>query len=944
MVGRERERDVLRDAWATALTGEPRLVVVTGEAGIGKSRLLREFRLELEEAVVAVGQCVEFGAVGIPYAPLADALRDLARRFGTDAVAAAAGAGEAALRTVLEGTPSQRSSVERIDEAFTTALEGLSATVPVAVLIEDLHWADPATLDVLRFASRVARSGHLLVVMSYRDDEIERGHPLRPFLADLERNPRAARATLDRLTPREVRAQAHDLTGAVPTAADARRLSERSQGIPFFVEELLALDAVGAAVPDALADLLLVRYDALPPEARAACRVIAAGGERIALPLLAAVSASDEERLEAALSPAIDAAVLVADEAGYDFRHALVREAVAAQQLPGERVRTHRRFAEALAALPPEAGKRTSRAVRIAHHWYEARELERAFAAALEGMRLSEDAFAFAAAAQLGERALELWDRVPRAKQMAQRSLARLMAETASDWTRSGEFPRAIATAERALDELDDDDLVLRATLMRDRATLLDSTRRAEAVSQLEEALDLLESGTASALRAEILVELAALYMVAGRGRESLDAAARARDEAPREAGRTRSFAANMRGAVLLHQGFVDDALAEYDVALAEAGDDVDALLRYYINLSDGLLMLGRHEASIELAEQGLAIAAAAGVERTSGAILAVNTVDPLFALGEWDRADLLIDRSLELDPPGSFLAYLRRAKIRSTLWRGDVAGAHALWRDWSASLAAVAHWEEQARASQALDIADLLLAAGDVDEAWGVAAQLLEEPRLGSPPQELPLAPTMARLIAHRRRELGDAAAFAEEERRLHEVVERDAWVTTGFWRPLVAAELGGDDGAGSDPQLWQKAVRAAAAPEIPVVAELLTGLGHGRSLVLARDRVAAAATLEAVLERASELGAGLIVTWADDLIQTAGLGARRRGDGPSRSLTAREEQVLEFVAEGLTNAQIAERLFVSPRTVTVHVSAILRKLGASTRTEAVRLAGARR
>ncbi len=515
------------------------------------------------------------------------------------------------------------------------------------------------------------------------------------------------------------------------------------------------------------------------------------------------------------------------------------------------------------------------------------------------------------------------------------------MAATASAWRRAGEPSRALATVERALELLDSGDTVLRARLLRDKGTLLASDGRSDAVVELEAALELLPPGTASGLRAEILVELAAQYMVAGRGTEALDAAARAAEEAPTEASRTRSFAANMRGATLLHQGDIQGGLEAYELALDEAGDDVEALLRYYINLSDGLLMLGRHEESIELAEQGLAMAASAGVERTSGAILAVNTVDPLYALGEWERADRLIDGSLDLDPPASFRVYLRRAKIRSTLWRGDVDEAMSLWREWSSSLAAVASWEEQARASQALDVADLQYAAGDLDAAWQVAGQLVADRRLASTPQELPLVPTAARIIARRRRDSGEPDLHSVDEARLWDVLDRDIWPTTAFWRALAVAELGGDDHAGSDPRLWEEAQRAAAAPEIPVINELLVELGLARSLVVAGDRADAAATLESLKERAADIGAGLVIAWADELIQSAGLGARRRGDASSSELTAREHQVLQLVAEGLTNGQIGERLFLSPKTVTVHVSAILRKLGASTRTEAVRLSG---
>jgi DNA-binding CsgD family transcriptional regulator len=265
------------------------------------------------------------------------------------------------------------------------------------------------------------------------------------------------------------------------------------------------------------------------------------------------------------------------------------------------------------------------------------------------------------------------------------------------------------------------------------------------------------------------------------------------------------------------------------------------------------------------------------------------------------------------------------------------------LWRGWRDSLSAVAKWEEQARSSQALDFADLHLAAGELDSAWDFAAQLLGDPRLGTPAQELPVTATAARIIGRRRRAAGDPTVHAADETRLRSVLDRDAWPTQPLWRVLVDAELGGDDHAGSDPALWLAARTAAEAPEAPITNRLLVEFGLARSLVVAGDRAGAAVTLEELRERAEEIGAGLIVDWVQELTDSAGLGAKprpMRSVSKERELTARERQVLDLVAEGLTNGQIAASLFLSTKTVAVHVSAILRKLGASTRTEAVRLA----
>jgi DNA-binding CsgD family transcriptional regulator/tetratricopeptide (TPR) repeat protein len=861
----------------------------------------------------------------------------------------AAGVGGAVLRSLAEQTPSARGQggLDRLDEVVTILLEALSAERPMLVLVEDLHWADAATLDVLRFATRVQRTGHLLLVLSYRTDDVERTHPLRQLLADLDRNPRSQRLSLQRLSAREVRAQAHDILGAVPEPADARRLFERSEGVPFFVEELLALGTTSEAVPSSLREVLLGRYDTLDPAAQQIGRILAAAGERVDHALLSTVSEMTDEQLEPPLRAAMEAGLVVVDPRGYDFRHALVREAVGAELLPGERARFHSRYADALESNPTSEPDRAGRAVRIANHRFDAHDVPRAFEAAVVAMRLSLESFAYATAAQLGERALTLWESVDAAEETAGERRAQLMSRVAFAWRKAGEPARALATLDGALEEADPDDIALRARLLRDRGMLLEIEGRGEAIPELESALALLSDGSQPVLRADVLAELASQYMVSGRGESAIAAATEVLQNAPTEAHRSRSFAANMLGGTRLHQGHIDEGLAHYERARIEADGDVDALLRYHINLSDGLFMLGRHGDAVALAESGLAIAAQAGVERTSGAILALNTLDPLFALGQWERADQLIDRSLDLDPPNSYRVYLRRAKIRSLLWHGDVETALWLWRGWTESLSAVAKWEEQTRSSQALDFADLHLAADDLDTAWEFAGQLLGDPRLGTPAQELPVTATAARIIGRRRRAAGDATLQSDDESRLRAVLDRDVWPTQALWRSLVDAELGGDDGAGSNPALWLTARAVAEAPETPITNRLLVELGLARSFVVAGDRGAAAVTLEELRARAGELGAGLMVGWAQTLIDSAGLGAKPkplRSDAKDRELTAREQQVLDLVAEGLTNGQIAGSLYLSPKTVAVHVSAILRKLGASTRTEAVRLASSLR
>ena len=320
-----------------------------------------------------------------------------------------------------------------------------------------------------------------------------------------------------------------------------------------------------------------------------------------------------------------------------------------------------------------------------------------------------------------------------------------------------------------------------------------------------------------------------------------------------------------------------------------------------------------------------------------------------MFALGRWDEADELIDASLDLEPPMVFRLYLRRAKLRSALWRGDPETAWQMYREWAARMSQLASFEYQTRAGVAHDLIYVALARGDQATATEFAQALDGSRPVGSPGWELPLIGAAALELARRREtsgEVGAKPAFADEEAHLRELLAGDAvWPTHGFWTAFVDAQLGGELGTGTDVDAWQRAVVAADSPTVAVLSRLLTHYGLARAQLESGDRAAAAATCVALRAEAEPIGAGLFVRWVDELDGPRRPGSGRGGLEADRDteLTAREQQVLDLVAEGLSNGQIAERLYISRKTVSVHVSAILRKLGAASRTEAVRLSRAR-
>jgi DNA-binding CsgD family transcriptional regulator/tetratricopeptide (TPR) repeat protein len=948
MVGRASELRVLGEVFAEAVSGATRIVVIGGEAGIGKSRLLEEFGATVPEALVLSGQCIDLGAVRVPYAPISGLLRDLVAAYGVDAVLDAAGNGRRTLLGLLEGTRSgaekdDRSDVDRLNEVLTTLFEHFGAIRPLVIVIEDLHWADPATLDFLRFATRVLTRAPVLFALTFRSDDVGRRHPLRPFLAELERNRRVERITVNRLTRDEVREQVGLIRGSMPSADELTSTFDRSEGVPFFVEQLIGCDDGG--VPATLHELLLGRYEALSDSAQHFLRTLAAGGARVDHSVLMEVCDWPESELEAYAREAIDANLIVVDGAGYAFRHALVRDAIDAELLPGESSRTHAAYAEALSARGIDSTERAGRAVAISFHWMEAHVLDRAFAASLEAMALSTAGFAFASAAQMGERALELWDRVADPSAGAAFDHVELLHRTAIAWRNAGEASRALATLDQALAEADLADGVLVAKLLRAKGVTLTAEGRGDSLDAFERALSHLPVGADPMLRAGTLADLAAQYMVSGHSDKAVALASEALDIAPPEARRSASVAANVRGGTYVHTGRIAEGLADFALAKELAGRDSAALLRYFVNASDVYQLLGQFERSLEIATEGLELARAAGVERSSGAILTVNTVDPLFALGRWQRADELIEASLELEPPAVFRSYLRRAELRSVLWRGDPERAWRLWERSRGPMMKLAEFENQTRAGNALDVSDVAFARGDLEGAWQFAGILLKPERVASPGWTLPLAPMVARLIARRRADGGaDNADNADDEARLREVLAADSfWPTHPLWAAIVDAELSGLTGVGDDVDAWRVAVDATVAQDASVLTRLQVAYGLARAQVLSADRQGAAETLATLRGDAERVGAGLIVTWVDDLAEQAGLpGSRAAGARATHDseLTSREQQVLELIAEGLSNGQIAERLYISAKTVSVHVSAILRKVGAASRTEAVRLA----
>jgi DNA-binding CsgD family transcriptional regulator len=940
MIGRENELRALNDTYALAAASMPQAVVIGGEAGLGKTRLLREFLAGVPgQPRIVTGQCVDLGSLAPPYAPITAVLRSLAAQVGLDAVIDFAGPGRDALSLLLpEVGPAEggRPNGNRVLESVATILERASAGQPTVVVIEDLHWADDATLAVLRFILRAFGGGAFLLALTYRSDDVGRGHPLRAFLSEVERGRSAKNIRLERLSMEQVRSQIEAITGRTADYKLVENIFVRSDGIPFFVEELLGLGGCEATgdLPSTLRDLLLARYERLDESVQYFLRVVAAGGVRV--PHTQALQAYDRPAAEfdVAARAAHGANLLRLEGSHYAFGHALLREAIHADLLPGERTRFHTRYAEAI-----EEGATTRRdSAEIAYHWHAANVPEKSFGASIAAMGDAECSYAYSTAARMGERALDLWDRIPQAEVMAGMPRFALMGRTASAHNLAGDGERSLAVIRLAVADGGATGPAL-ARLLADQSRYLAFNAQTGSVALLLRALELTPAGTDEDLRASLLNRLAARYMLEADLGRAIEVATESL-VLSRTIGNAaeRSVASNLRGVSRIMAGELVGGRADVEAAEDLAEGDPDALLRFRINYSDILHLMGLYDESIQVAEDGIESARALGVERTTGALLSSNAVEPLFARGDWARAGALLSRNLSLSPPSAFHSYLLRSRIFALLWGGDVQGAEALLSLWNPLLRKLAAVEVQSHLPLLTLAAEQAWVLGDLEGAWREVAFVFGQDFRPLAGYDLPLLAVAARILGARRS--AGLAVDDDAEPRLRGLLSNDSfWPTFPGWSALFEAELGGTRGDGADPAPWHLAAKVAGT--LPAHLRFYISLRTGLAEHAAGNRQGAIGALRAARDGADALGAGLVVSLCDEFAARTGLPLSGRALRPNNGeLTGRESQVLALVAEGLSNRQIGEQLFISGKTVSVHVSAIMRKLGVSTRTEAAVLA----
>jgi DNA-binding CsgD family transcriptional regulator len=636
--------------------------------------------------------------------------------------------------------------------------------------------------------------------------------------------------------------------------------------------------------------------------------------------------------------------VVVESAHGYAFRHSLARDAVYDDLLPGERVRLHSAYADALAGRPELlSDTELSVAASLAHHTYAALDLPAALAASIAAAREAFTGVAPREALAQYERALSIWPRVPaeqRPADLDQAEVLRLAGE-AAEW--AGEVDRAVSLFEQALAELPTSAPVERRT----RAVLgcarayRSAGRLTASVELLGTTLDEVPAEPVTRERAEVLAALSGAYMRAADMESSAIYAGLA-TEAARQLGATdvEADAQITLGVSLAHLGRHDDGLTAARAGLDRAvADDRDAYtaLRGYINLSDLLETLGRSREAVAVAEPGTALAQRAGMARTLGVYLSGNIAESLLHLGEWPRTRALLEVAEAGRVEGVFEATIQSVRAELSMLSGDLERAR---RAHARAMANVEDpTDEQFTYPLVAIEADLLRAASDFDAA---RTRVLDTLPAGLDTESASLLRYVWPLVWTGIR-CDVAAVLAGRasgiDARLTGLAGTLPATTdpARAYRALCAAELGRPSGTGD----WAAPVAAWRALSWP------WPLAY--SLLRAAEQLAEAGRPDAAAEALREswtitrrLGARPLLAEVEQLAQRARieLGAAQPSAAPDPlaelGLTAREQEVLLLLAAGRTNPEIAEQLVISRKTASVHVSNILTKLGLRSRVQA--------
>jgi DNA-binding CsgD family transcriptional regulator len=931
-------------------------MLVSGDAGIGKTRLVEELirHARRQGAVVLTGDAIDL-AEAPPFWPVLSAIRNAVR-------ADPDGDTRALLRQWLAGLPHANGDgvgvglpVQLLDLLHQLVVD-LAERRAVLLVLEDLQWADRSTRDLVAYL--VANLVHepVLLVVTFRMDSPRRMPDFSVALAELRRFQKVSALELHAL-PREALAEL--VAEWAPGRADLEELAwQRSAGNAFVAEQTVhaVLGGDEQGLPSTLREIVLSRIALLSPAGQQVVRALAAGVGPVRHRLLADVLDLAPATLLGSVREAMAHGIVRVDESGegYQLRHGLMTEVVAADLLPGERIDLHRRFALALTRAGDSSDPGI--AAQLAHHWYEADNPEEALRASVAAARASEAIHAHAEAHRHWLRAADLVGRAPVDTVGLLRTDCLDRAARAAGL--AGDHEQAVVLLERLLSDPGTPDGLPSALLAaRKGSSLAAAGRAADAERSYRAAAAFLPESGAEAERAQVLAGYGAALLHALDFAGARDVALHALELARR--GRASTVEARILAVLGFSSAYLADAeagsaaIAEA-LLVAEGTGEPEAIGEAHLRRAELLAgPLNRLAEGVECARDGVERMRALGLARTAGVALLTYAANALFRLGQWDQAEAAVAEAWALGPTGADALDVRLARCRIALARGRLAAAAAdldavdllsrstagprhripllvlsaafeLWRREPA--AALRHVED------GLDLAEA--GAGDI---WSLAPLVWHGTRAwadlvtaGLPP---PAAAQVDRLRHHcvelTRRGMGTAPA-------VRAVVEAFSLMCDG---EAARAEHR------PEPAAWEQAVRMWERHQQPYPAAYAQ-LRRADALLQRGPRSAVAAgVLQEAEKVARRLGAQPLL---DDIVDLAGRArvplAEPMPPAPAGSslrtpldnLTTRELEVLTELAKGLTNREIGERLYISEKTVGVHVSRIFHKIGVHSRVQA--------
>ena len=698
-IGRDAQLAELDAALQDAQTGRPRVVVVSGPPGIGKSWLLAHVAERLADRGILVLQtaCAQVGADVVPLVPVTAAIRQLVGLMGAEALTVAVPAALPLVADLPENRPVGTAALPAgaVAELFAAVLHRLGVQQPLVWLVDDMQWADPSTSALIGFLGRTLTATQVLLVVATRDEAP--GSAAADTLTELAQLPHVIRIPLPPFTKREIYWLIDAVQPGTATWGRIKTIHLRSSGNPFHATELIKHGDAG--LPGSLRELLLGPITALNPAAAAVVQVVAVS-DVCSHGLIAAATGLGEQELIAGIREALRARIIGATDDGYRIRHALLREAIIDDLLPVERIRLHRNCAYGLEALAgaSASGLSAHDAAAAAYHWAQADEPQRAMPALAAAAQAAGDIHAYAEQARLLVEAIDCAERIPDAATLTGMSRSRMLTDAAAAATWSGQYHLILDIVGKALDSSAPPiEPTTAAMLLAHRAMALHHLGRDGVLETAGEALAMLpgEPTVAATMARDYLASVLNLAGCPDRARDLAE--------------QTAKMAVGLSDPGLSVQaqttlGWILGELGDYPRSIAvleaaQAGTSQAAGMprhaRIWLNLAAAHTAMGRYAAAVEAARAGLALHQMSGLDRSLGLDLLLNMTPPLIALGRLQEAETIIARAQSRDPPpplrrnctpcGPRLAGCAATRARPTAtwlppgWPREIPAAH--WR-----------------------------------------------------------------------------------------------------------------------------------------------------------------------------------------------------------------------------------------------------------------------